>query len=546
MPYRTAATPAASTAGVAPDEFLRRLRSTRHDYDEEFVWTRFLMDAFAGSGGFKGRVKPPDVGFWGWAAEAYGTGVAKTLLGTFDDSTSYLDRYKREDEPKFQARVNASTYTNYVGPITKLLVSYVLKRPLMRENAPDALEEWMEDVDGRGTSWDEFLAQKVVPRTAVCGWIPVLFDAPRVTTEGLEAPLTMAQAKDLGIRPRAIQLYPANVLDWQEDAGGNFEWVKLRLCYRRKPDPLGPEHTLERYQMWFADRVVWYDVRIVEGQDPQVGPREETRHGFGRVPIAVFRGEASPDDNIRGISLLAEGAPQNRAHFNRGSELDEMLRAATFPILQVPVRNQVAVSSIVGGAENALPIPHDSTQPYMWIEPDGHSVEAYERRLEATVKEIYRTMRVEFTRPTGQATSGVSRRHEFEQTNRRLGDFAANVARGEAESFVIVAPLLSIGPDAIAEYSVTPPTDFAIEDLAEDIKTLKEAIGIGLPPRAESLLKKRATEKLLPNISTDDRAQIDDELEEAEKDAANARAMEREVDEAARTGQGGDDEELDA
>ena len=83
---------------MTTDTLLDSLRRTRDDFEDEFTFHRFLLDAYTGTGGFCGRVKPPAVGALGWAAETYARAcLSYAMPSTSDDSTSYLDRFPRED-----------------------------------------------------------------------------------------------------------------------------------------------------------------------------------------------------------------------------------------------------------------------------------------------------------------------------------------------------------------------------------------------------------------------------------------------------------------
>lgn len=537
---------------VAPGDLIAKLRATRSDYEKEQRAHTFLLDAYTGDGGFAGKIEGTDGGYWGWASAAYETSAssASALRPTnwsIIEATTYLDRFPREDEQKFQRRRDVAYYTNYIEPIFDLLISYMLKRPIQNENEPEQITQWRADINGRGTTWEELERQVIVPRAGQLGWCPVLFDMPQTPAELADKPITRAQQREAGLdKVRALPLYPANILAWHLDDADHFTWVKIRTDHTEWPDPLGKPIRIERYAIWSRDKVTWWEVECAEGKPESIRAEGETAHGFGQVPLAIYVHKPATDDAVRGTSMIKGAARLNRRHFNQTSELDEHLRSQVFAILQVPVEGTDRIpSEITTGVDNALPIPKDSSQPYAYIAPPGSVADTYEKRIEVTVGEIYRIMRVEYARPTGGAVSGVAHAYEFEQTNRRLGDFAAQVAMGRAWAFDIVAGPLGVGDDDREQMGFIAPTEFDVEDLAADLDNVQRTLGLGLGPTAQRLIRLRTIEKVLPHLNDDDRTQIEEELEEAASREADMQVISDELVKADLEGQDGGDPDAD-
>jgi hypothetical protein len=156
--------------------------------------------------------------------------------------------------------------------------------------------------------------------------------------------------------------------------------------------------------------------------------------------------------------------------------------------------------------------------------------EAYEKRREVLMREIYRTARLEFQKPTGVTTSGVARAYEFEQTNRRLGEIAQSFARGEEELLALAARML--GADA-SGLTVTAPADFSVEDMTSDIANITGLIAMGVPPTAETEMKRRIVRRVLPNLPSAVEDAIESEFDELQKQDEQDAALEREVERAA-------------
>lgn len=516
---------------------LDQLRRTRAGFDVEVNWHRFLIDAYAGTGGFQGQVRQPAAGYWGAAAQNYGRGD-----GFVDNSTlTYLDRYPREDESKFARRLHVAHYLNYCAPLTDLKLSYLLSKPPIRENVPEQVEKWREDVDGRGTTWDEFWLAATY-RAALCGWTPMLIDAP--PADGL---VTRAQAEEAGLRPKAIVLWPSALLDYSVEDGGTFAWTKIRTCHIEQPNALDAPAMVETITIWTATDASVYRIREVDGKETIEGPEVRT-HGFGSVPIVIYRNKpALSDDEVLGIPMHADVSTESRRLFNLLSEFDEHLRSQVFALLQVPTSGAIKDGDLTIGTDNALPIDPNSSQKYEYIAPPASVAETYEERISATIREIYRMARVEFTRATasGGVASGIARRYEFAGTNRAIGDFASQGAKAEAWVDDVVGRFFGVSDEKREAERVTAQNDFDIGDIADDIKNTLDATTAQLGPTATRLLRSRLVARLLPNIDRETADAINEELEEQAVRDRVAAVMADEMAEAALEGGLDDDEESD-
>lgn len=508
---------------MSKDTLLESLKRTRKGYKEECKWHMFLLHAYAGTGGFSGKIEQPETGYFGWAAQVYTSAIAD-LLGSTKRET-YLDRFKREDDAKFQSRCDLAHYSNYIEPILDTLLSYIARRDFVKEGADDdSLTEWLEDANGAGITWQTLKREQIDPRSALFGYCPVLFDKPRVTPGQTRAQQTEPD------RPRAIPLLPLNLLDYSCDDKGSFNWVKLRIEYTEHEDPLAESVSVQRYQIWYRDRWEQYVIRRDDQGNETIDPKEEGKHDFGMVPLIITHRKQSMEDPTIGVSLVAAPAVKARRLFNLESELDEHLRECAFAFLEIPVDPNAQVPSDgekVIGSGNALAVPLNATRGHAWITPPPTIAEMYETRMSATISEMLRMGRIDFTRSTGGVESGESRKWRFEQTNNLLVDFASQLARAEEESLKLVGHMLGLSEDKLSQLKVTPPENFGVEDVTTAIDNAIKAAGLpGITPTAEMQITLRALQRLLPNLPSEVMAEIEEELLKKRETRAGEAAME--------------------
>lgn len=479
---------------------------TRAGYDLERLWHRFMLDAYTGGGGFAGRIGCPD-------AELGSAGAAYPAC-----PDSYLDKYSREDDDKFLRRVRVAHYLNYVEPLTDLKVGLALSKPFAVEGLPDEIVAWKSNVDGRGTSWGDARA-RLAKRAAIVGWAPTIVDTPP-TPDGVK---TQAQAREQNIRPVLVPLYPALLTEWLY-SGGTLEWVKIRNDFCERETFLSDEVKFSLVDVWDSAQVARY--RLVDGK--VAGSETIARSGGRGIPLTVLRHKEAEDDPMIGLPMNGQVAIESRRLFNLCSALDEALDGSCFPLLVLvdsmgpDTDSAEGGGEIVIGANNAITLPKDATKQHYYLTPPAEVFRAFEERIAATVREMFRMARVEFVRPAGsQNESGIARKHAFMQTNSAVGDFAKRIAAWEQATYVEVGRALGMSEDVLNKIRVVAPEDFDVEDIEASIKRLESAFKLKLGPLFEAIMKKRIVQEMAPNLEDKDRAAVEQEIDDMADDDAS-------------------------
>ena len=504
----------------ATEGILQLLEKTRDGYDAEGVWVRFLIDAYHGSGGFQGRVKQPCAGYWGAAAEAY-SGFTATLSlpsgGHAGEKGSYLDRHPREDWPEFQRRINVSHYPNYVRPTTNLKVSYVVRKPHTRIGLPDELKAWIET-----TGYDKEFRRRALA-AAVMGWFVALVDMPAPDAQAL----TAAQAGKL--TPYVVGMLPCQLLDYSLDDRGALVWAKTVTRYTRKEWD-GKSAGVSRYTIWQRKTVTVFEV-VEVGGEKTVNPLGEKPHRFGgptgAVPLVSWRAEASVEDPIKADSLNADIAVEARRLFNVVSELDDHIRGQMFAVLVLPQR--ATNESVEIGNSTGLSMDPDAKNPPMYLAPPPSVAETLEKRIEASIIEIYRMARVEYDRASGTRSSAQSKEQNFQQTNLAISDFAQSLANADRETLILVGRGLGISEDKLQGIVCQAHDSYESGELNDEIDAITATLGLSIGLTAKVELLKRLTQRQLPGLDAETRARIEREIQDAadqaEKDAAAEKAL---------------------
>ena len=498
-------------------KLIEQLERKRAGYDAECIWHRFLMDGFLGTGGFAGKVRQPVSGPWGAAADMYsGFGVDASTVDT------YLDAHPREEPAKFARRADQAEYHNYVKALTSLKLGHISRKEFIARDRPETVAEWRKNVDGNGTSWDE-LRPRIDAVTAVLGWRPVLIDARPTPTDEHGNPLitNAAQAREADLRPYPVPLFPANLLDYGLDDAGQFTYAKIRTQVVRQEAWDAEPEEVSVYTIWTLDSWVKYEVN----KDREPAFVGEGPNPFDCVPLVIYQHEPAPQEPVIGLPMHGDVTQVARAHLNRLSELNEHLRGQVFALLVLSCKSGIPPADVSVGVDNALVVDSEARQTHAYIAPPGTVAATYKERLEDIVREMYRVARVEYTRSSGNASSGEAHAYEFAQTNQALADFAGQIAKAEMQIDWLVGRYYKVPEAKLRASTIIPPKTFDVENLIVDIKATFDLIAGDVGVTATKLLKMQALRQMLRNLDEDTVAIIDDELD--------ATAKQKDVDDAA-------------
>jgi hypothetical protein len=492
------------------DDLQTLLESAREHYQEECTWMRFMVDSYEGCGGYQGKVKQPAAGYWGSAAEMYAQfSTLRSREYTTAALNTYLDRYPREDELKFARRIEVAHYLNFIKPIANLYASYLLRKPAKITGAPERLLQWMDRTKySDGARLRTLLA-------IVCGYHPVLVDM--MPANGTAASAAQSGTAD----PYLVQLLACHLVDYSADDKGVFAWAKVCVKFTRQADWKSGRQKVERYTIWTPE--AWEAYEVVDGH-LSTGTPETGVNPFGVVPLAIFRSSVSLDDPVKSESLLASAALEERRLFNLLSEFDEHLRSQVFALLTWPQVGNSAPSVV--GTDNALAYDGNAKNAPNYLAPPASVAETYEKRIAATIIEIFRMARVEYAKASGTQSSAQSREQEFEQTNLLICDLASALAQAEKQLLTIVGLGLGISREELDKMVVQPEQDFNTEQLNDEVERVIALLTVRqLGVTFQSELLKRIVNRIMPHLPKELVARIESEIDEGAKRAEQEAQM---------------------
>lgn len=403
-----------------------------------------------------------------------------------------------ESQKRVNRRFRHSTYKNYARPIVDKFTDFVYRSDIEwpKTEGKTNLEEFMNDVDGQGTSFQAYMRQ-ATNSAQIAGEVLVGLDAPMISEEDKD--LTAQQARDKGLRPVLTLTDIRLMLDFEME-GKEFKRIVIARSRRVKESLFSEEQIIETAIEWNKDGWIEYD--------KDGGVLQTQEHGFGYVPFWIYK------YNKDGTSQIIDIAECSRKVFNLSSLHDEELYSRTFT--QVIITGQVAAadaSTVLGGNSNVVVFPGENVK----VETIGALAEQAESILNAImkeIKEIWRQAGIESGDPTetSQPESGTARAWAFHSTEQML----AGIADGAEDiANLLLGKLRELG--AIDDFDpVKYPDKFDVTAFADELKSALELLTLeSFPPTAEKAVIMKLIRKFFPDIDPVLLKKIEDEIDEA-------------------------------
>jgi hypothetical protein len=428
-----------------------------------------------------------------------GHGLPETDPAAFATDDDYELRRARTPIPTF------------VGEAVNTHLSRIYAREVKRIG-PQILMRWWADVDGCGTSIDQWMAEIVAPLLLVLGQLDLVMDHPSPPHhEPIE---TQADVKRMGLdRCIASFILPENMLWWRLDpTGHHYEECLVQEWSLADGGPTA------RYRHWTAEDSSLYD--------DEGNLLDRTPHPFGRVPIVrVFDGRKFRCQNV-GQSRYEGVAERQREYYNRDSELILSDTTQAHPLLQGPEDFIQADGTIPIGPSWLLPKKKNSHGGVVSYE--GFEVVDFPKEGADSIRLNKADLRDDvdrdsaLIRPTARERipqSGLAKALDHADGNNRLAKIAKTLARAEeiiAELVLIVLTDGSIRFEDPTSVEIGYPTEFDLftaGDLAgatADFQAL--AAKAGALPMTEGLMLGRLLRLCLPGLTDAQYAACDEEI----------------------------------
>ncbi len=465
-----------------------------------------------------------------------------TLL---EKAGQYMPRFVGETPERYAERLSAASYINYIGEIADYFVANLFAQELTVTPASDAdnpstpgaaprddgfYAAFAHDADLRGTTFAKVM--KTVFTTALIkGKGVVAVDLPMTAA----APVNLAEETALGAaRAYAFELPIEQLVDWEYDERGRFEWAILERVVQRRASPLETRGLLvEEFKVWTLEGgLARWDLfrtpphraglRIGDDVDvPRVGGGVTT---FRQIPLVELEMPA-------GLWVGNKLGCLAREHFQRRSALNAAENKSLFAIPFVKLGPEVSAPGEAMPSE-VQQNPHRGRDPrgefnrrgYVVLgaeddigfrEPEGKAYALVERQLEKLVDDMFRVVHQMAASVSATTTAlgraAASKAEDRSATEVVLGAYGALVREFAKRVYECVS-------SSRRETVIWTPHGLDKFDLEDRGSVLKEALAVdslSIPSVTfRKLYKTKLAFALLGNIPQETQQVIQTEIEE--------------------------------
>jgi hypothetical protein len=425
------------------------------------------------------------------------------------------DQASQATDDDYELRRARTPVPTFVSEAVEAHLSRIYSREVQREGS-QGLVNWWQDVEGRGTSIDQWMSGTVAPLLLVLGQLDILVDHPAAPLG--ESVRTRADEIRLGLDEcHASYILPENLVWWSQDRLGDY-----RECLVREPREDGG--AVWRY--WNAQSWSLYDVR----GEGIAGP---VTHPYGRVPIIRLFDRRRPRSRNIGLPRYEVLAELQREFYNRDSELILSDTTQAHPLLQGPEDYVQPDGTVPIGPNWLLPKKKNSSGASATYE--GFDVVQFPKEGAASIRLNKADLRdaadraAHLLKPAGAgggngltvAQSGVSKRLDQAAGNDLLSKIAAMLGRAEEQIAELALLVLDNGKPAGGpqpRVKIHYPSQFDLfsaEELAATIGQFQSILAAGgNAPQTEGQLLRRLIRLLLPGLQDTDYARFDAEIDD--------------------------------
>ena len=382
---------------------------------------------------------------------------------------SYLIQYPSETDAQYEIRKQVAWHTPDLRLACERFAGYLAQKPPIREISNPLFDQVADDVDWRGNAIDVFWSDFAVNLIAR-GSMVLLVESPH------------SESADERVLPYFVSIYPEDVRSYETDERGRIKSIEIA-------DTINDEIVLRGW----SDSEWWVRIgdRYLERED----------HWLGQCPaIGVTISGDWP--SVGGFAPIAD---LSLRLYNLRSELDEILRRHTFPILSVqfpmvsPVGGEMAdqlqarqsalIESLVAavgsiGTDRGIVSPG----PVSFVAPPDGPAAAYRESISSILEQIDEVSHnVDLS---GGNSSGVALAYRFSATNAALARLAAKLEDLERQAWWMVGAWTGLDS---ASVDVSWPREYGLADLQTEIEVLDAMIAGGFPDEVINQQRKKIT-----------------------------------------------------
>ena len=236
---------------------------------------------------------------------------------------AYLPKASGMDEEDYKAYLMRAQFFNAAGRTLDGLNGMINRKPVMYE-VPKGMEKYLENVDGKGHSFQQF-AQLCVKERLITNWCGVLLDMPKVESvksqkefeeENLSAYMTFYKAE--------------SIINWRYQIDGRRQTLKY-IIFREEVDVPAADYTTELkyyYRVCEIGEDGYYQQILYNDRNEVVDTAKPSgKHGrYKTIPFKFLTIDDEPEEPI-----LEDLINVNLSHYRKSADYENGLHWTGVP-----------------------------------------------------------------------------------------------------------------------------------------------------------------------------------------------------------------------
>lgn len=162
----------------------------------------------------------------------------------------FLPRHPAESSGVYKTRLEKTFLDNFVSQAIDKATGKLFAKPIKVDDVPPEIETLLENIDRQGRALDPFMMD-VAKQAFADGVSFVMADMP--PSDGIR---TLAEEKQAGIRPYALHIKPADILETVSEMVGGVETLSRVRIREVVQQPDGWDYvTIEQIRVWYREVV---------------------------------------------------------------------------------------------------------------------------------------------------------------------------------------------------------------------------------------------------------------------------------------------------
>ena len=433
-----------------------------------------------------------------------------------EDDLSWNGIEDAENKVSVPPRVERTHFVPYASRIVDKIEEHVFGKPIKRDGGD---EFFLKNTDRRGADVNGVM-KLLYEYWTVCGWGWLGVD--RVSSTGTPSKSVAEKERNRG-GVCWTAYAPWEVVDWCYEKSGGLKWVLTEKAYYDNEDPFAEPTVKTARTLWLpgGGRRIW------TGLDGKPFKTDEFTISHRGVPFRLLGETSSEPHWFDSVEMIAASL------LNLESEAHANLSKGVYSIPVVPSelangassgglgRGKETVEATEGkvliqkvyGRKNPIYEDEASKGVTRFVTPAQGDMNAFPSEIERTKKALYEIagLGVSKQKDTADAESADAKQFDHLDINAVLRDMSQAIQVAEENAIEISTSF----DNTFKPYKPVYPTEFSVIDFSSMMNGVErlDAIGVDLPKTLRVAIV-RALAEGIPNVSEDERKNIEAEVKE--------------------------------